>query len=130
MKKKSVKELRRFGITLAIAFGVFGGIFLWRGRLLGPYFLLASGFFFVIGLLFPIILWPIEWAWMKIGHALGFVMTRVLLAATFYVAIAPVGILLKLLNKDLLKLKPDKKAASFWIEVDSTGPTSRADKPY
>ena len=86
-KKKTDKELRKFGITLAIAFAIFGGLFLWRGKPAGPYLLYIAGFFFVFGLLLPRILMPVEWAWMKAAHALGFVMTRVLLTLTFFLII-------------------------------------------
>jgi len=132
MKKirKTNKELRKFGLTLAVAFALFGFLFLWRGKPAAPYLLGISGFFLVFGLLFPRILGPIEWLWMKVAHAMGYVVTRVLLSITFYLVITPLALAMRLLGKDLLKLRFDPGMESYWLDVDPNGPTSRADKPY
>lgn len=130
MKNKTKKELRKFGITLAIAFAILGGLLFWRGKPAGPYLFIISGLFLVTGLVNPRLLSPIEWGWMKIAHALGYVMTRLLLTITFYIMITPISIVMKILGKDPLRMRFDREAGSYWISVDPEGPTSRVDKPY
>ena len=128
--KKTNKELRKFGLTLAVAFALFGFLFLWRGKPAAPYLLGIAGFFLVFGLLLPRVLAPIEWLWMKMAHAMGWVVTRVLLTITFFLVITPLGFLMRLMGKFQLRLKFDPGIDSYWEDVDPNGPTSRADKPY
>lgn len=130
MLKKTNRELRNFGITLAVGFTIFGLLFLWKEKPVAPYLLYVAVAFLVSGLILPRILAPIEWLWMKIAHALGYVMTRVLLTITFYLAITPMGLLMKVMGKDLLNLKIIKEADSYWTPVDPNGPAGRPDKPY
>ena len=93
---KTTKELRKFGLTMAVAFLIIGSLFLWRGKPVWPYLLGLSGFFLLSGLLLPRTLGPAEWAWMKLAHVLGTVMTTILLTLTFYLVITPLGIWLAL----------------------------------
>ncbi len=124
------RDLRKFGITMACAFAIFGALFLWREKPAWPYLFGVSGFFLICGFLLPQVLKPIEWAWMKMAHFMGQIMTRVILTITFYLAITPIGLLRRLFGKDSLNRKFDKDAASYWIPVDPDGPISRPDKPY
>ncbi|HEX7070115.1 MAG TPA: SxtJ family membrane protein [Rhodothermales bacterium] len=126
----STKKLRRFGLTVGIAFAVLGGIVLWRGGAAAPYLLGAGGILVVAGLLFPRVLAPVEWAWMKLALVLSYVMTRVILTLAFYLAITPTGFILRLLGKDLLSMKIDRSAQSYWVPVDPNGSQNRPDKPY
>jgi predicted anti-sigma-YlaC factor YlaD len=128
--KKTKRELRKFGLTMAVAFAVFGGLFLWRAKPVWPYFFGIAGFFLIFGLLFPNLLAPIEWAWMKMAHLLGQVMTRLILTLTFYLVITPLGLIMKLSGKDPLHRQFDRSASTYWVPVDPDGPTSRPDKPY
>lgn len=127
---KTKRELRKFGIVMAIPLGIIGGILFWKGQFSGNYFFILAAFFFLNGLLSPGILGPIERVWMKVAEIISMVMTRVILILTFYFVITPVGLLLKLIGKDLLRMKfePDRK--SYWEKVEEDGPCSRPDKPY
>lgn len=130
MFKKTSRELRKYGITMAIACAVFGSIFWWKDHHLWQYFYGISGFFLVFGLILPKALAPIEWGWMKVAHAMGIVMTYILLTLTYLLVITPIGLLMKILGKNPLKRKFDPQAATYWVTVDPEGPTSRPDKPY
>ena len=124
------RDLRKFCITMACALAVFGALFLWREKPVWPWLFGVSGFFLFFGLLLPQVLKPIEWAWMKMAHFMGQIMTRVILTLSFYLVITPLGLIRRLLGKDQLNLKFDKNASSYWIPVDPDGPVSRPDKPY
>lgn len=130
LAKKTNRELRIFGITMACAFIVFGGLFLWRAKPVWPYLFGVAGFFLVFGLLLPRVLAPIEWTWMKLAHLMGQVMTRVILTITFFVVMTPLGLIRRIFNRDPLHCKFDKEAQSYWVPVDPDGPTSRPEKPY
>ena len=128
--KKTVGELRKFGITIGIALAVLGGIAWWRDAGAAPYLLGVAGAFAVLGLVLPRALAPIEYLWMKLALVLSYVMTRVILTLAFYLAITPTGLLLRLMRKDLLTLKIDRAAPSYWVRVEQDGSQSRHDKPY
>ena len=49
---------------------------------------------------------------------LGWVMTRVVLSAVFYIIITPIGIVTRLLGEDFLSLK-NNKADSYWSSRNS-----------
>lgn len=127
---KSKRELRKFGVTMGCAFAVFGGLFLWRAKPVWPYLFGIAAFFLIFGLLLPRLLAPIEWAWMKMAHFLGQIMTRVILSLAFYLVITPLGLIMKLFGKDMLHRRFDSSVSTYWVPVDPEGPTSRPDKPY
>ncbi|MDA0684531.1 MAG: SxtJ family membrane protein [Bacteroidetes bacterium] len=128
------KVLRKFGLVMAGASAVIGAYIYWKnGFQWSPavdYLAVIGGFFLVTGLIIPIVLAPIEWAWMKLAHVMGFVMTRVLISLVYFLAITPTGLIFKLLRKDLLDRKIDKAADSYWVPAEPDGPWTRADKPY
>jgi hypothetical protein len=125
--KSGRRELRKFGVTVGIALAVFGGIFLWRGKDFYPYvFYIAAGFLF-FGLVLPVVLWPIQKAWMTLALLLGWLMTRVILTVLFYVIVTPIGLLARLFGKDFLDRKFSGQSESYWIPKDLD---EKAEKDY
>jgi len=51
---------------------------------------------------------------MTISFHIGQVMGRILLGVFFLVAVCPMGLLLRLMGKDLLKLKRNPAASTYW----------------
>lgn len=130
MKEKSNSDLRKFGMVMACALLVFAALLWWRDKSYWPYLLYISAFFTIFGLIFPRLLAPIEWVWMTMARYMGLFMTRVILTLTYYLAVTPTGLIMKVFGKDPLdrKFDPDKK--SYWKPVEPDGPASRPDKPY
>ncbi len=128
--KKSSRELRKFGITMAIACIVVGAILFFRDKSAWIYLAYISGFFLISGLLVPRILLPIEWVWMKIAFVLGIIVTNILLTLTFFLVITPIGLMMRLFGKDFLSLRFDKNTGTYWIPVEPDGTASRPEKPY
>ncbi len=112
------------------AFGVLGGVLLWRERAAAPYLLAVAALFGLAGLFVPAALRPVEKAWMKLALVLSAVMTRVILTVAFVLAITPVGLVLRLMGKDLLALRRDSTLPSYWTPVEPDGPATRPEKPY
>jgi hypothetical protein len=83
------------------------------------YCLLAAGaplFFF--GLVYPPVLTPFNKAWMKLGLLMYKVVNPVIMFLIYMTAIVPVGLILRMSGKDLLRLQKDPDARSYWIERD------------
>jgi hypothetical protein len=128
--RKPVRELRRFGIVMAGALGLLGGIASWGDRPWAIYPLALAGAFLAVGLVAPRLLGFADKAWMAFAGAMSVVMTYVILTLSYYLMFTPISLLLRLLGKDLLELKRDPTRASFWVPVDPKGPGVRPDKPY
>ena len=62
---------------------------------------------------------PLTSAWLKLGAVLHAIVNPVMMALLFVLAIVPTGIAMRLAGKDLLRLKRDPKAASYWVPRDS-----------
>ena len=114
--KSGKPELRKFGITLSIVFGLLSGLFLWREKPHSFFLFILSAFFLFFGLVLPTLLKPVHKIWMGLALVLGSIMTRVILSVLFYLVITPLGLISKLSGKDFLVLKFDRSAASYWIQ--------------
>jgi hypothetical protein len=113
--KSDARELRKFGITMAVAFAVLGGFLLWRGHWQPKYFFWIAGAFLVLGLAVPVVLRPVQRAWMAFAIAFGWMMTRVILVLLFYVGITPIALIARLVGKRFLDLGFEPARASYWI---------------
>jgi hypothetical protein len=47
---------------------------------------------------------------------LGSIITPIGISVIYFIVLVPMGIIMRLLGKDLLKQKLDKNAKSYWIE--------------
>ena len=56
--------------------------------------------------------------WMKVGHFIGQVISTIVLSLMFYLIFGIVGIILRVLRKDLLEQKLAPDADSYWIKRD------------
>jgi hypothetical protein len=112
----STRELRKFGLTVGIAFAVLGAVSWWRGHVWPPRVLGTLGvLLFVPGLLAPRLLAPVERAWMAFATVLGRVNTRIILGLIFYLVVTPVGLVMRLF-RDPLNRKQGDPHASQWIK--------------
>jgi len=54
--------------------------------------------------------------WLKFAMLLGSIITPIGISVIYFIVLVPMGIIMRLLGKDLLKQKLDKNAKSYWIE--------------
>ena len=127
---KTAKELRKFGLVLGAAFAVLAGLLYIRHSGLWGVSASVAGFLALTGILFPTLLRPVEWFWMKLALVLGFVVTNVLLTVVFFAGVVPTGLLMRMFGKDPLNLRPSPLEDSYWRDVEPDGPCSRPEKPY
>jgi hypothetical protein len=129
-RRKTPKELRKFGVVMFVPLAVVAVLLWWKGRPASVYLGALAGFFLASGLLLPQILRPIEWAWMKFAAAMGAVMTRFILTLAFFIVMTPIGLAMRLAGKSSLSLKPQSDRPTYWIPADSEGSAARPDKPF
>jgi hypothetical protein len=114
--KSRPRDLRKFGITMAVAFAALGGLFLWRGADGARWLFWISGVFLVLGLIIPVALRPVQRVWMAFAIVLGWVMTRVILVLVFYIGITPIAFIAKLVGKRFLDLGFEPERKSYWVD--------------
>jgi hypothetical protein len=118
--KATTKEARKFGLTIGIFLLVIAGLLFWKQRPSFSSFAYAGAAFALLGLLVPILLKPVYKVWMSFAVVMGFVMTRVILTVLFFGLFTPVSLVAKLLGKDLLDERWDKKAETYWVKRPAT----------
>lgn len=89
-------------------------ILLWKKSEVYFYFGIAGAFLFLAGLISPLILKPVNKAWMIFSILMGWVMTRVILTILFFIILTPVSFLSKLSGKKFLDLKIDHSKKTYW----------------
>lgn len=82
--------------------------------------------FLVVSFVAPQILAPLNKAWTRLGLLMHRVVNPLIMGLLFYVAITPMGLLMRLFGKDLLRLKRDPQASSYWIERNPPGPSAES----
>ncbi len=99
-----MKDLRQFGLLVG---GVFSAIGLWPVvfRAESPRFwaMAIGSLLIVLGAIAPQSLKQVHGGWMKVGHILGFINTRIILGIIYYLLITPMGIVMRLMGKDSMR---------------------------
>jgi hypothetical protein len=72
--------------------------------------------FFLVGTFIPKILSGFYKVWVKFGELIGGVISKIILLILFYGLFTPISLVLKILRKDLLHKKLDKKSQSYWLK--------------
>lgn len=118
--ESSEKKLREFGLLVGGVLCALAGFLLWRGKGSYPYFLIPGILLMIGGAVAPRALKPLQKAWMTLAILMSWVMTRLLLGILFFLAITPIGLILRLTGKDLLDEKLEPKKQSYWKILSKT----------
>jgi hypothetical protein len=85
----------------------------------------------VVAMTAPLLFRPLSVVWFGFSHVLGTVMSKVLLAAVFYLLVTPVGVVRRLLGHDSLRLRAFKQGdASVMHPRGHVFAAGDLDKPY
>lgn len=112
-------ELRSFGLIVGAAFLAIGLWPLLRQADVRTWALILSTVLILPALLRPAWLKFPHAVWLKIGAALGWFNTRLILGILYIVAIVPIALVLRIAGKTPLQLKFDKNAESYREQPDS-----------
>ena len=120
-------ELRKFGLLVGGIFAAIGAFILWRNETVTSGVAVFGGIglsLIGLGLLFPPALRPIHKVWMFLAHILGWINTRLILGAVFYVGFALARLFLLVCRRDPMLRRPDPSADSYWCDARQTDPVS------
>ena len=117
-KKIKISSNKSFGIVFFLVFIIVGVYPLVSNEEFRLWALITALIFLILGLINSSILTPLNMLWFKFGLLLGRIVSPVIMALVFFCVVTPTGLIMKLFNKDLLKLKKKNKE-SYWIERKS-----------
>ena len=113
---------RSFGIVFFIVFLLIALYPLTYNGEIRIWSTIVSLIFLILGLLNSKILFPLNKLWFKFGILLGRLISPLIMGIIFFLLVTPIGLVMRLLGKDVLNLKYNKNK-SYWIEKN--GPKSK-----
>jgi len=114
--KADAKGLRKFAIVLFFAFEISGLLIFWRRGDAGLVLCGIGLAFLLCGLASPKLLFYPYKGWMRLSLILGFLMNHLILLLMYYLIVTPIGIVMRMLGKDFLGKRFDKKGKTYWIK--------------
>ena len=115
MDEIKISSNRSFGIVFFIFFFLIATYPLLNDDNIRIWSLIISLSFLILGLLNSKILEPLNKIWFKFGLLLGKIISPLVMGLIFFIVVTPIGLLMRLINKDLLNLKFNE-TKSYWIE--------------
>ena len=122
MEIKNKSSNKSFGVVFFIFFLLISLYPLLKNNEIRYWSLILSLVFLILGLTNSKLLSPLNKLWFKFGIFLGKVVSPLVMGIIFFGVVTPIGILMRIMKKDLLNLKFNKKS-TYWIE--KSGPKSK-----
>ncbi len=113
---------RSFGLVMAAAAAIFGCLPLLRLAPSHWWLLGVAVAFAAFTLVMPRALFPLNYAWFRFGLLLHRVISPAVIGAVFFLCVTPIGVIMRMLGKDVLSLRRRADLASYWILRDPPGP--------
>ena len=106
---------RSFGLVFFIVFILIGIYPILHQESLRIWSIIIAVLFLILGLFNSKILTPLNRIWFKFGIFLGKIISPLIMGIIFFLVVTPIGLIMKILGKDLLNLKFNKNK-SYWIK--------------
>jgi hypothetical protein len=113
---------RTFGVVISLVFALLALLPVTRGRLAHWRLLVAGVAVLVIAFLLPRLLHPLNLLWGRLASVLNRIISPIVIALLFFLGFGIAGAILRILGKDLLRLKTSPDQESYWITRDPPGP--------
>ena len=108
---------RSFGIIFFIVFLIIATYPLLNDNSIRLWSLIIGIIFLILGIINSKVLTPFNILWIKFGLLLGKVVSPIIMGFVFFGVVTPISIIMKLLRKDLLYLKKNKKE-TYWLKKE------------
>ncbi|MCW5701512.1 MAG: hypothetical protein AB7I42_01300 [Bradyrhizobium sp.] len=119
---------RSFGLVMTGAFAAVTALNVWHAGRIWPWTAALAAVFLIAALLRPAVLNPLNRLWLRFGLLLHRIVNPVIMALLFYGTVLPTGLVMRAMGKDLLRLKREPDAASYWIVRAPPGPAPESMK--
>ena len=109
MNKIKISSNRNFGLVFFIAFLIVSTWPLTYEEPVRIWSAIISLIFLILGLINSKLLTPLNKLWLKFGMILGDIIVPIVMGVVFFLVITPTGFIMRIMGKDLLRKKYDKK---------------------
>ncbi len=117
---------RNFGVTFIVVFLIVGALPLFNHGTVHWWAWIISAIFGVVTLLKPQWLRLLNVLWARFGLLLHHMVSPIALAILFYLVVTPTGLVMRLLGKDMLKLRIERDVKTYWISRTPSGPDAKS----
>ena len=107
---------KSFGLIFSIVFLIVSLYPLINSEGLRIWAIIVSAIFLLLSFIAPQTLSLPNKLWFKFGMLLGSIVAPIVMVLVYFFTVLPIGFIMRLLGKDILKQKLDKSAKSYWIE--------------
>jgi energy-coupling factor transporter transmembrane protein EcfT len=119
--KQEIKIKKKNNITFGILFFIFFliiGLYpLKSDEKIRVWFVVLSLVFLIITIIRPNLFTFLNKLWIKFGILLGKIISPIVMGLVFFFVVTPIGILIRILKKDVMGLKRGK--SSYWINREN-----------
>ena len=120
---------RTFGLVMAGALALVSLLNGWHLGRVWPWTFAASVLLLIAALSWPSSLHPLNRLWMKLGLILHRIVNPIVMGLVFYGTIFPTALVMRARGRDLLRLKREAGARSYWIaRVPGPAPETMRDQ--
>ena len=116
-QKQQIKINKKNNITFGILFFIFFliiGLYpLISGGVIRIWSIVLSLIFSIITIIKPNLFTFLNKSWIQFGILLGRIISPIVMGLVFFIVVTPIGILVRILKKDVMGLK--RGASSYWI---------------
>lgn len=111
----SIKELTRFGFLVGAIFAFLGGVFFLSGGIMWIAFAGIGAVLLVCAILLPSSLGLFYRVWMGMALAIGWVVSKIILALLYYLVVTPIALFARVSGKRFIDaLDRDSMLESYW----------------
>ena len=123
--KITISSNRSFGLVFFVVFLI---VALWplkSGEDFRLWSLTLSIIFLILGVLNSKFLNPLNKLWYKFGIFLGSIVSPIVMGVVFFMVVTPIGLIMRFLGKDLLRVNKNKIASTYWINREKQKTTMK-----
>ena len=119
IKVKNASE-KSFGITFSLIFIIIAIYPLFQSQNSNFWAFICSLILLLLAFFKPSLLVLPNKVWFNFGKIIGSIMKPIIILPIYLITVLPIGIIMRLLGKDLLRLKLNKNINSYWINRDKS----------
>jgi hypothetical protein len=127
-EKISAGSDRSFGLLMAGVLAALTLLNAWHAGRMWPWTGGLAALFLTGALVRPSLVHPLNRLWFRFGLLLHGIVNPVVMALLFYGTVWPTGLVMRTMGKDLLRLKWQPDAHSYWIARTPPGPSAETMK--
>ena len=117
-REPSSRDLTILALLFLLLGAAVGGYqLLWKGAASGWYWIIAGVVLCLFRLITPLFR-AVYSLWLAFSIILGYFVSRILLTIIFFLVITPMGLIFRVIGKDPMERKLDRKAISYWSKKE------------